>query len=151
MAGRGDNNKHGTSGQGSSNQSNQPFITGSENESASNHSKRPTGGSPSVEQPKTMDTDAHRNTGKPVEKVSTIRTDERTFDLLVDSVPYFVKATPFSFNGETRFHVSVNGGAEHVFTWDSEVRGLRAIDDNAASLPSTVEEEISARLQTKQG
>ena len=25
MAGRGDNNKHGTSGQGSSNQSNQPF------------------------------------------------------------------------------------------------------------------------------
>lgn len=112
MPGRGDNNKHGTSGQGSSNQSNQPFVNTSEKEPASNQSK-----------------------------------DERRFDLLVDSVPYLVKASPFTFNEEIRYYISVNGGEDHVFTWDPEVSGLRAIDDTAASIPSALEEEISQRLR----
>lgn len=40
MPGRGDNNKHGSSGRGASNQSNQPFVTGAENQTKSNHNKR---------------------------------------------------------------------------------------------------------------
>jgi hypothetical protein len=150
MPGRGDNNKHGTSGQGSSNQSNQPFVAGTENESASNHSKKQTGGSPSIPQEKTRSTDADRNSGRAVGKVNPLKAEERTFNLVVDSVPYLVKVSPFSFNGETRFYVNVNGGKDHVFTWDSEVRGLRAIDDNASIMPSAVEEEISRRLQSVQ-
>jgi len=39
MSGRGDNNKHGTSGQGSSNQSNQPFVADNEKQKKSNHAK----------------------------------------------------------------------------------------------------------------
>src|SRR5688572_5470111 len=107
MAGRGDKNKRGTSGQGSSNQSNQPFVNGSENESASNHSKKPTGGMPSIPQDKTRTTDADRNAGRTEEKVRPVKTDERTFDLLVDSVPYLVKVSPFTFNDEVRFYISV--------------------------------------------
>jgi len=59
MSGRGDNNKHGTSGQGASNQSNQPFI-GTENEKKSYHGKH-TGGQPSQPDPKSKSQSANRN------------------------------------------------------------------------------------------
>ncbi len=59
MSGRGENNKNGTSGQGSSNQSNQA-IGSQEKHPKSNHGTE-TGGSPSEEQDKTQDQDANRN------------------------------------------------------------------------------------------
>ena len=59
MSGRGDNNKHGTSGQGASNQSNQPFVT-SDNKQKSNHGQQ-TGGQPSQPQEKTEAQSANRN------------------------------------------------------------------------------------------
>lgn len=60
MSGRGDNNKHGTSGRGSSNQSNQPFVADGENQPKSNHGKQ-TGGKPSEPQEKTQAQSANRN------------------------------------------------------------------------------------------
>jgi hypothetical protein len=78
-------------------------------------------------------------------------TNEMTFNLVLDKVPYIVKVTPFDFNGETRFYVSINGGEDHVFTWDSEVREIRAIDDEASVLPVGLEEEISRELQALVG
>ena len=144
MAGRGDNNKHGTSGQGSSNQSNQPFGADAP---SSNHNKQKTGGQPSEKQEKTRDKDAYRNDGVATDTVTSVRNDERSFNLLIDKIPYSIKATPFSFNDELRYYVSVNGGEEHVFTWDSEISGLRAIDDQSATLPEAVEEAISQKLQ----
>jgi hypothetical protein len=78
-------------------------------------------------------------------------TNEMSFNLVVDKVPYLVKATPFDFNGETRFYVSINGGENHVFTWDSEVHEIRAIDDEASVLPVGVEEKISRELQALVG
>ncbi len=74
--------------------------------------------------------------------------DDRTFNLVVDSVPYLVKATAFQFNGETRYNVSYNGGAEHVFTWDSSLGQLRAIDEESAAIPDNLEMAISERLQS---
>ena len=59
MSGRGDNNKHGTSGQGTSNQSNQPFVT-SDNKQKSNHGQQ-TGGQRSQPQEKTEAQSANRN------------------------------------------------------------------------------------------
>jgi len=67
--------------------------------------------------------------------------------LLVDKVPYEVRVAPFTFNEERRYYVSVNGGEEHVFTWDTESSSLRAIDDEAADLPDALEEAISRELQ----
>lgn len=72
----------------------------------------------------------------------------KTYNLSVDEVPYIVVAEPFSYNGEERYYISVNGGPDHVFTWDSELRRLRAIDDEAATLPDALEESISGRLQS---
>ena len=131
MPGRGDNNKHGSAGRGSSNQSNQPF-TEQDKRRKSDHSRKHTGGEPSAES-----------------DVRSSRGEERQMNMVVDDVPYLVKVSPFSFNDEQRFYVSINGGTEHVFTWDSEIGSLRAIDDEASILPDALEEEISRQLQSK--
>ena len=70
------------------------------------------------------------------------------FEINVDGVPYIVSATPFEFNTETRFYVSYNGGEEHVFTWDSSLKRLTAIDDGASEIPDNLESAISGKLQT---
>jgi hypothetical protein len=61
MAGRGDNNKHGSAGRGSSNQSNQPFVRDEEKQPKSDHNKKKTGTTPSEPSPKTADPDAARD------------------------------------------------------------------------------------------
>ena len=61
MSGRGDNNKHGSSGRGASNQSNQAFTTDGEEQKKSNHGDQ-TGGTPSTPQPQKQDQSANRNT-----------------------------------------------------------------------------------------
>ena len=71
---------------------------------------------------------------------------DQTFELLLSGVPYFVKATPFDYNGESRFKVSYNGGDEHIFTWDADMGRLSAIDDDAISIPDDLEAAISSRL-----
>jgi len=72
---------------------------------------------------------------------------EQSFELLLSGVPYFVKAEPFSFNEETRFKVSYNNGDEHIFTWDSSLGRLAAIDDDAGIIPDDLENAIAGKLQ----
>ena len=69
-----------------------------------------------------------------------------TYDLMVDKVPYRIRVTPFLFNDEKRFRISVNGDSGHVFVWDPEIVGLHAIDDDASTLPNSLEKAISDRL-----
>lgn len=59
MAGRGDNNKNGSSGRGASNQSMQGMKGGKQEKAA--HGKQ-TGGQPSTPQKESRDQDANRNT-----------------------------------------------------------------------------------------
>lgn len=118
MPGRGDNNKQGSAGRGSSNQSNQAFVADNKSKPKSDHNKNVAGA--------------------------------KTLSLLIDKIPYEVRVTPFTFNGERRYYVSVNGGTDHVFTWDSEIAALRAIDDDAADLPDSLEQAISQELQSQQ-
>lgn len=73
---------------------------------------------------------------------------ESLFEIRVADVPYRVKVEPFEFNTETRFKVSYNGGTEHIFTWDSDVKRLRAIDDDAGTIPDDLEVAIARRLET---
>ncbi|ANE49501.1 hypothetical protein [Flavisolibacter tropicus] len=61
MPGRGDNNKKGSSGRGSSNQSNQPFV-GQEKVQKSNHGREQTGGQRSQPATRQQDQDSNRNT-----------------------------------------------------------------------------------------
>ena len=71
------------------------------------------------------------------------------FNLLVDNVPYLVTSKVYQFNGEKRYRVSINGNEEHIFTWDSDLKRLKAIDDEASTLPDILEEAISTKLQSK--
>ena len=120
-------------------------------EQGSNRNTRASIPEPSVEQNASVDAQAHRDTGSSNANPRSVKTTQpRTFNLLVDDVPYIITATPFSFNGEMRYDVSVNGNSSHIFTWDSELKMLRAIDDDAGMLPNSVEEAISDRLQSKE-
>jgi hypothetical protein len=107
--------------------------------------KKHSGQLPSHLQDKT--TDRHRSHDTPGKSLHNLRTEERNFNLIIDGVPYFVKSIPFLYNDELRFRVIINNDTEHVFTWDSEVRMLRAIDDDASMIPDQLEEVISQKLQ----
>ena len=72
---------------------------------------------------------------------------QSSFEILVNNIPYQVKAVPFEFNTETRFKVNYNGGDEHIFTWDLSLGRLVAIDDDAATIPDDLEVAIAQRLQ----
>ncbi len=73
---------------------------------------------------------------------------DHKFEIIVDGVPYFVNAVPFLFNDETRFRVSYNGGKEDIFVWDSGLKRIRAIDDDASIMPDGLELAISEKLQS---
>ena len=75
--------------------------------------------------------------------------DRKLYDLLIDEVPYLVSTEAFTYNGEQRYYVSVNNGPQHVFTWDADLKRLAALDtdEDSATLPEALEEEISNRLQ----
>lgn len=72
---------------------------------------------------------------------------ETSFQVLLEGVPYMVKATPFDFNEETRFKVSYNGSDDHIFTWDSSLGRLASIDDELSTMPDNLESAIAAKLQ----
>ncbi|HWJ91008.1 MAG TPA: hypothetical protein VNR87_07835 [Flavisolibacter sp.] len=74
---------------------------------------------------------------------------DQRFELLVDGVPYAVTARPFEFNTEIRYSVMYNGN-EHIFTWDSSLGRLAAIDDDSAEIPINVEEAIAQHLLASQ-
>ena len=101
----------------------------------------------SASQNKTADPEPGPDT--PGKKLPRPRTDERNFNLVIDGVPYFIKSIPFSYNDELRFRVIINDETEHVFAWDSEVKMLRAIDDDASLLPDRLEEAINEKLQIR--
>jgi hypothetical protein len=75
--------------------------------------------------------------------------DRKLYELLVDEVPYLVSTEAFTYNGEQRYYVSVNGGPQHVFTWDADLKRLNTLDtdEDSATLPEALEEAISNRLQ----
>lgn len=71
---------------------------------------------------------------------------EFTYDLVVDKVPYSIRVTPFTFNDEKRYRISVNGDDGHIFAWDPDIVGLHALDDDSSTLPDSLERAISDKL-----
>ena len=69
-----------------------------------------------------------------------------SYDILVDKIPYHVDISPFLFNDEKRFIVNVNGGMDHLYTWDDEAVQLRALDDDAVILPDGLEKDLSDKI-----
>jgi hypothetical protein len=76
-----------------------------------------------------------------------MKTKTFLFELLVDGVPYEVRATPFQFNDDIRYRVSYNGGQIYVFVWDQELKRLAAIGEGAETIPDSLESAISQKLE----
>jgi len=92
---------------------------------------------------------ADRNNIISTKKSNGPRADERNFNIVVDGVPYLIRSIPIVFNDELRFRIIINGDTEHLFTWDSQVKMLRAIDDDASLLPDGLEIALSEKLQSQ--
>jgi len=74
--------------------------------------------------------------------------EAQNFELLVDGVPYMIKAIPYIFNDEVRFRVSYNGSEDYIFTRDAEAGLLTAIGSEAVDIPDNLEEAISEKLES---
>jgi hypothetical protein len=70
----------------------------------------------------------------------------QTLELLVDGIPYEVKVTPYEFNTEPRFKISYNGSPEYIFVYDTDLKRLTAIGDDAGVIPANLEESISGHV-----
>lgn len=77
-----------------------------------------------------------------------MKTKTFLFELLVDGVPYEVRATPFQFNDDIRFRVSFNGGQLYVFVYDQQLKRLTAIGEGTETIPVSLEEAISQKLES---
>lgn len=79
-------------------------------------------------------------------RTKTSATKSFFLEMMVDGVPYEVRGQVFDFNDEKRVRVNINGGDEHIYAWDPDTVGLRALDDGSAVLPDSLEKEISDHL-----
>ncbi len=73
---------------------------------------------------------------------------EQSFQLLLNGVPYVVRATPFEFNTETRFSISINESEEFIFVYNAAVGRYVAIGDETSTIPDDLEVAIADRLYT---
>jgi len=71
---------------------------------------------------------------------------DQSFQLLLNGVPYVVKASPFEFNTETRFTVSFNGSEDYIFTYDAAAGRYVTIGDETSTIPDDLEVAIAERL-----
>ena len=67
----------------------------------------------------------------------------QNYEFLVDNIPYRVRVRRDQFNDEPRFFIEVNGDDGHLYTWDREQVSLRALDDDAVTLPDGLEKALS--------
>lgn len=141
---RGDE-KHGKSSY-ESNRSRPPF-TGKTKHSNSHYNKRHSTSLSGSQQPRIGSDADHNRDGNSEQESRSHHADGKNFNILADNVPYMVTAARFKFNGEARYKVTFNGSSEHVFTWDSSLGHLRAIDDEASTMPDNLELAISEKLQ----
>ena len=73
---------------------------------------------------------------------------DETFQLLLNAVPYVVKASPYEFNTETRFSVSYNDSEDFIFAYDAAAGRYVAIGDESSTIPDDVEVAIADKLYT---
>ncbi|HKG68956.1 MAG TPA: hypothetical protein VKA92_08810 [Segetibacter sp.] len=71
---------------------------------------------------------------------------DQSFQLLLNGVPYVVKASPYEFNTETRFSVSFNGSEDFIFTYNAAVGRYVAIGDETSTIPDDLEVAIADKL-----
>ncbi len=83
-------------------------------------------------------------------KKNATRTE--VFEMTVDDIPFFVKATSFqTYTMETLYRVSVNGSPVYIFGWHPVLKRITAIDRGSAAnnIPPNVAEAIGDQLYNR--
>ena len=83
-------------------------------------------------------------------KKQLTRTEE--FEMVVENIPFFVKATSFqTYTMETQYRVSVNGSPVYIFGWHPVLKRITAIDRGSAAhnIPPNVAEAIGDQLYSR--
>lgn len=83
-------------------------------------------------------------------KKQATRTEE--FEMMVNEIPFFVKATSFqTYTKETQYRVSVNGSPVYIFGWHPVQKRITAIDRGSAAstIPPNVAEAIGDQLYNR--
>jgi hypothetical protein len=83
-------------------------------------------------------------------KKNVTRTE--VFEMSVDDIPFFVKATSFqTYTMETLYRVSVNGSPVYIFGWHPVLKRITAIDRGSAAnnIPPNVAEAIGDQLYNR--
>lgn len=79
-------------------------------------------------------------------------TRTEVFEMTVDNIPFFVKATAFqTYTMETQYRVSVNGSPVYIFGWHPAMKRITAIDRGSAAnnIPPNVAAAIGDQLQMR--
>lgn len=87
---------------------------------------------------------------KPRKNTTRTRTEE--FEMMVDDIPFFVKATSFqTYTMETQYRVSVNGSPVYIFGWHPALKKVTAIDRGTAAnnIPPKVADAIGDQLYNR--
>ena len=66
--------------------------------------------------------------------------------LQIDGVPFMIVAEPCYFNSELQYKVSINGGEEIMFVFDTELGRYNATGDASVFVPDVVELAIGEGL-----
>ena len=74
------------------------------------------------------------------------KNDKRSFTVNVDGVGYEVTATPFDFNAQVRYNVTVNHEEPAVFAWDSEMSMFKSLSDDTSTYPDGLMRGINDEL-----
>lgn len=83
-------------------------------------------------------------------KNATKRTE--AFELMVDEIPFFVKATSFqTYTKETQYRVSVNGSPVYIFGWHPVLKKITAIDRGSAAnnIPTNIADAIGDQIHSR--
>lgn len=70
----------------------------------------------------------------------------KNMTLQIDGVPFMIVAEPCYFNSELQYKVSINGGEEIMFVFDTELGRYNATGDASVFVPDVVELAIGDRL-----
>lgn len=64
----------------------------------------------------------------------------------IDGLPYEIKAVPCLYNNEIQYLVSLNGGEDVIFVFDSDLGRYSAQGNNAIDIPDYVDIEMGNHL-----
>lgn len=76
----------------------------------------------------------------------SVQQQEDNMHITLNGVTHQVKVSPFVFNDETRYYVSVDDGPTNLFLWDTDMNQIKSLDDSASALPEGLEKAISEKL-----